>query len=254
MTHVRVPPGVSWQGTFPCHLFSLTLDGGALYQLPEGPITVGRHEVLSFAPHAWQDWQALPSCGWEVYYLIVVLPAALHELVQPPSLAPGIGRIQVSAEDAECVANAFRTMLEWDARPSPMGARIIFNQLEYILLLLQDRQPQAQSDPRVYRARHFLHQSLETRITLADVARAACLSRARLCALFKEEIGSAPMQYLEGLRLEQAARLLLFTADPVDAIAQRFGYAERKYFDKRFKRCWGETPCQYRRRGRQANP
>jgi AraC-like DNA-binding protein len=82
----------------------------------------------------------------------------------------------------------------------------------------------------------FLHRRCEETLALSDVAQAAGLSKARLCALFKTALGLAPIAYLEQIRMERAARLPLFTATDIETISQQLGYNERKYFDKRFKR------------------
>ncbi len=41
--------------------------------------------------------------------------------------------------------------------------------------------------------------------------------------------------------------MLRFSTLDIDAIAASLSYYDRKYFDKRFKRRWQTTPCQYRR-------
>lgn len=247
--HRRVPRGTRWRGTFPYHLLSLTLAGGAVYDLPGGRVDLAPGDLLHFAPGAEQDWRVDAVAGWRVGYLIVAVPAALLELLPEPTLAPGIGRIRLDAAAARRIAQDFREMQEWCGRPTPLRSQLVLNLLEHVLLRLRSLRPAPEADARIARARDFLHASLEAPVVLADVARAAGLSRARLCALARQHLGAPPMAYLERLRLEQAARRLLFTADPIDVIAERLGYAERGYFDKRFKRRWGMTPRAYRRGG-----
>lgn len=254
VAHARVPTGKRWQGTFPYHLFSFTLGGGAEYQLPGGRQAIGPGELLHFAPQAWQDWRVSGDQGWEVWYLIAELPAGLCDLLPAPTLAPGIARLKLDAAAAERIERAFAEMQDWETRGSPVGERLILNLLEYVLLLVRDQQPVRTLDRRIQKARDFLHRGLEQSITLTDVARAACLSKARLCALFKTALGVTPMAYLEQLRMERAARWLLFTTMEVEAIALRLGYHERKYFDKRFKAHWGVTPRQYRLAGSGGTP
>lgn len=249
VAHTRVSRGKRWQGTFPYDLFSFTLGGGAEYQLPGEKQEIGPGDFLHFAPQAWQDWRASEAGGWDVCYVIVDLPASLRDLLPAPSLAPGIGRLGLGPDEADRVADAFREMLEWQQRPSPLSERLILNRLEHALLLIRDRRPPANLDPRIEKARAFLHRRCEETLTLSDVAQAAGLSKARLCALFKTALGLAPIEYLEQVRMERAARLLLFTATDIETIAQQLGYHERKYFDKRFKQRWGVTPRQYRLHG-----
>lgn len=245
----HVPVGTRWQGTFPSHVFSLTLSGGAEYWFPGGKQEIGPGDFLHFAPQAWQDWRVTEDTGWEVHYIIVELPTGLSDLLPDRSLAPGIGIVRLDADEAARVADAFLEMLSIQQRSSPLGDRIIINVLEHTLLLMRERRPGVNLDPRIEKARAFLHRSCVEMIALSDVAQASGLSKARLCALFKSALSLAPMAYLEEIRMERAARLLRFTATDIETISQQLGYHERKYFDKRFKRRWGVTPRQYRLHG-----
>lgn len=246
VAHTRSPRASRWRGTFPHHLFSLTLAGGVTYALPDGRVGIAAGDLLHFAPQAMQDWQVDARHGWKVCYLIIDLPAALRDLLPAANLAPGIGRVRLDRGEAERIARVFREMQAWSERSTPLRAQLVLNLLEHILLRLRSCRPVAETDARIGQARDFLHGNVTAPVLLADVARAAGLSRARLCALFKEQLDTTPMAYLERLRLEQAARLLLFTTDGIGTIADRLGYAERGYFDKRFKRRWGLTPRAYR--------
>ena len=249
IAHTRVPRGTRWSGTFPFHLLSLTTAGGAVYDLPDGRMTVGAGDLLHFAPQARQDWLVDGAQGWNVRYLIVDLPAGLRGLLPEADLAPGIGRVRLDARETRRIAEVFRELQAWCSSANPLRGQLVLNLVEHLLLRLRSRRPLSTIDPRVGQAREFLHDSVESPTTLDDVARVAGLSRARLCALFHQHMGTTPMAYLEDLRLERAARLLLFSADGIGAIADRLGYSERGYFDKRFKRRWGVTPRGYRSGG-----
>lgn len=249
VAHTQCPRGSRWRGTFPYHVFSLTLGGGTTYSLPTGRVEITKGDLLHFAPQAIQDWQVDGSHPWKVGYLITALPAALRQLLPAPTLAPGIGRIRLDQRELTRTAASFRDMQHWSGHPSPVRGQLVLNLLEHILLRLSTARPMAETDARIASARDFLHAQVESPVVLADVARAAGLSRARLCALFKEHLATTPMAYLERLRLEQAARLLVFSSEDIGTITERFGYSERGYFEKRFKRHWGVTPKVYRTQG-----
>lgn len=239
--------GDGWQGTFSHHLFSLTLAGGAAYRLADGSERIAVGDFLHFAPGAWQDWTPLDPVGWTVYYLIADLPPRLLDLVPADNLMQGIGRVRLTEAESRLVTDAFSKMLGWGGGHSMLAERLILNQLEYILLEIRSRHPTDKLDRRVERARLFLHDRLGRDTRLEDVARAARLSAPRLSALFKESLGVSPLQYLENLRMERAAQMLLFTSDDIDTVAENLAYYDRKYFAKRFKRRWGVTPFRYRK-------
>lgn len=78
---------------------------------------------------------------------------------------------------------------------------------------------------------------------LADMAE---LSKQRFSALFKEQVGKSPMEYIKDLKLTTAARKLLVSNVSISDIAYSIGYNDPNYFIREFKAAFGYTPRQYR--------
>lgn len=247
VTFDEVPPGKNWHGTITHHLFSLTLKGGAEYFMDNKRFQVQVGDMLHFVPDSWQNWTAHPDKGWGVYYIIIDLPIRFNELLPENDLAPGIGRIQLDGEHfAEC-KEAFAKMDKWCDNQSNLQEKMILNQLEYILIQVMDQYPAVPLDFRIQKACNYLNSRIEKPTTLDDVVRAAALSKPRLSALFKATLGISPIMYLENLRMERAAQMLLFSALDIEVISAKLCYRDRKYFDKRFKRHWQVTPFKFRK-------
>lgn len=85
-------------------------------------------------------------------------------------------------------------------------------------------------------------------ITISDLAKAAGLSRSRLCDLFKTETGLAPMQYVRRRRIEHARELFETTSLSVTEVRLMVGLPDRSHFAREFKGSFGATPSEYRRR------
>ena len=101
---------------------------------------------------------------------------------------------------------------------------------------------------RIQKVVEHIHANLEKRITAADLARVARLSRSRLCFLFKAETGVAPMQYLKRCRIEKARDLLESTPLSLKEIRSKVGLSDRSHFTRGFKETFGVTPFEYRRK------
>ncbi len=84
-------------------------------------------------------------------------------------------------------------------------------------------------------------------ITLKDVAEACYVNAAYLGRCFQKATGMSFRQYLTGLRIEEAKRLLLQTDKRVYEIAEEVGFAESKYFVMKFTESAGCTPAEYRK-------
>jgi AraC-like DNA-binding protein len=83
-------------------------------------------------------------------------------------------------------------------------------------------------------------------LTVADLARAAGLSRAHFSREFRRVFGEAPHQYLLTRRLERAAALLRNTDRSVTDICFAVGLSSVGSFTTTFGRLYGVTPLDYR--------
>jgi AraC-like DNA-binding protein len=83
-------------------------------------------------------------------------------------------------------------------------------------------------------------------LTVADLARAAGLSRAHFSREFRRAFGEAPHQYLLTRRLERAAALLRNTDRPVTEICFAVGLSSVGSFTTSFRRVYGIAPLAYR--------
>ena len=81
---------------------------------------------------------------------------------------------------------------------------------------------------------------------VADLARAAGLSRAHFSREFRRVFGEAPHQYLLTRRLERAAALLRNTDRSVTEICFAVGLSSVGSFTSSFGRVYGTTPVAYR--------
>ncbi|MBS0332040.1 MAG: GlxA family transcriptional regulator [Proteobacteria bacterium] len=81
----------------------------------------------------------------------------------------------------------------------------------------------------------------------ALAARVNCSPR-HFARRFKETFGAAPGDYVEALRLDEAAERLLASSLPADGIGASVGYASGDVFRRAFERRFGLTPSAYRAR------
>lgn len=102
--------------------------------------------------------------------------------------------------------------------------------------------------PAVAQAAAMLESSPRRRWTLAELASAASVDRAHLVRIFQREMGIPPIAYLNKLRQQEAAQLLVQTDLPVSQIGNRVGWDDAAYFARRFKAAYGLSPSAYRGR------
>ncbi|UZE25249.1 AraC family transcriptional regulator [Pseudomonas sp. B21-056] len=84
-------------------------------------------------------------------------------------------------------------------------------------------------------------------LQVADLARIAGLSSARLHARFVAECGQTPMDYIRSRRLHKAQALLRDSDLPIGEIAHRVGYSSQSAFAAAILREFGTSPGKLRR-------
>ncbi|MBN1675001.1 MAG: helix-turn-helix domain-containing protein [Kiritimatiellae bacterium] len=113
------------------------------------------------------------------------------------------------------------------------------------LALDTSRTTPARSRP-IEDVRRFLWRHPAKRLSVAEMARMAGLSRKTFTARFKEILGTSPTDYQIRVRIERARYLLAETPQSVKQIAYRLGYADPYVFSKQFKRFTGCSPRPFR--------
>ncbi len=114
-------------------------------------------------------------------------------------------------------------------------------------------QPATGGAARLETTRAWALGRLERPLTLADLARHACVSQRTFARRFRAETGTSPHQWLLSQRVLQARQLLEEDDIPVDEIARVCGFADAAALRYHFRRAVATTPSAYRRSFRAAS-
>jgi AraC-like DNA-binding protein len=83
--------------------------------------------------------------------------------------------------------------------------------------------------------------------SIEDVARQLGYGKSRLYSLFTREVGMAPNDYRQRIRIKRCCERLTKSSDSVTAIGMDSGFHSSQYFSRVFKKYVGVTPTEYRR-------
>ncbi len=106
----------------------------------------------------------------------------------------------------------------------------------------------ADYSPSIALAVDYIHRNLARNLAVPDIAKEIGLSPGRLSTKFREEVGIPVIQYILEKRMEEAADLLIYTNLDVQDICTQIGILDSNYFSRRFKKAFGVSPVQYRKR------
>jgi AraC-like DNA-binding protein len=102
-------------------------------------------------------------------------------------------------------------------------------------------------EPRIARALALLHCDINRRWTVDDLGREVGLSRSALADRFIRLIGTPPMHYLAGWRMQVAMAKLRTTSASLAQVAESVGYDSEAAFSRAFKKAIGVAPATWRK-------
>jgi AraC family transcriptional regulator len=100
---------------------------------------------------------------------------------------------------------------------------------------------------RLHRARDYVESCFDQPLSVAAIARVACLSPYHFQRMFRQAFGKTPMQFLQARRLRAARRLLATTDRPITSICFDVGFESLGSFSWLFRREFGLSPRDFRR-------
>lgn len=109
----------------------------------------------------------------------------------------------------------------------------------------EDGSGPAGSDPRIRRAVDEVQTRYAEVLTVAELARAAGMSRYHFSRLFRKHVGQSPYQYLVTTRVQRAAELLRRGRHSVTEAAYSVGFTDPSRFARAFRRQMGCAPSAY---------
>lgn len=98
-----------------------------------------------------------------------------------------------------------------------------------------------------YIKNHFGNAEMSVR----DIAEEVRLTPQYMTSIFKQKTGITVGQFIKEVRMEYSRRLLHHSDLPLARIAELSGYADENYWAKVFKKEYGQSPSEFRRRMRE---
>lgn len=241
--------------------------------LPDPIFTVhiaGKPRVKTWDRDGWSEVSSIPGCatiipsgqptGWLVDgELDVVTLSVSSEMLQTASALEQFRRMRFAFADPLGVALTRQVLAELYAPPSPerevyVGALV--NALKAHIL----RGPKASSPDiptsafSAYRLHHIMNRILqnpEANHSLEELAAEAGITPSHFCRVFRKATGISPHQYVMKAKLDRAQQMLVQSDLAMATIADFLGFTSQSHFTRAFRQFAGQTPSDFRRRGRE---
>lgn len=143
---------------------------------------------------------------------------------------------------------ARRMMVELTAGDTagPVAAEGLALELLAELARVETPRPESSGPAWLDRAEALVRERFRTGISLGEIAREVGVAPTVLARAYRRRAGCTIGERIRRLRVEQAARELAETEEPLSEIALRAGFYDQSHFSNVFRRIVGLSPAAYR--------
>ena len=118
--------------------------------------------------------------------------------------------------------------------------------IEELTARVNEKRKHIRSSNYVESCKDYVNKHYREKIYLDIIADSLGISSAYLSKLFRKETGICLQDYINQVRVERAANLLMYSDKSLPAIAQYVHFPNQSYFGKMFKRFKNMTPREFR--------
>lgn len=168
--------------------------------------------------------------------------------------------IKLTPKEQNFIETLLLAMLDEHEKRLPGSEHFLKTAMVQLLLLINRYSGQLPEDANCYpNAIHktvsevaaYINNNYFENVTLEEVSRQFFISPCYFSRTFRQVTGVAFTEYINGVRVKEAQRLLVKTDMSVSDIAERIGYKSATHFGRTFKMITGQTPLAYRRKHKQ---
>lgn len=129
---------------------------------------------------------------------------------------------------------------------------MVFEKLEHLCVIIAERRAKTRSSNRnqelVNKIIEVITDNLfDSMMSLETISEKCGISPSYLSRVFKAQMGSTPMAYVENLRMSKVKEKLCNTNETLKQILIDTGYIDQSNFIRKFKKIEGVTPITYRK-------
>jgi AraC-like DNA-binding protein len=221
--------------------------GGGLFESESCRSAVTEGSIILLQPGERHRYRPHTQSGWDETW-VGFRGNMVDDIIRENHCMPGNAVFRVGFK--ETVVNLFNDINRYSREGRPGYQPVISGAVIYLLGLISAEGQGSASGTRqtmVNRARAIFRDRVCDNISPEQVAEELRVSYSLFRKAFKQHTGVAPGQYLLGLKIELAKRLLADPGKLIKEIAYELNMDSPLYFGKLFKEKVGVTPAEYRR-------
>ena len=207
-------------------------------------------DMFLLFPGEWHSYHPDNGRGWESYW-IGFKGINMDDRVRAGFLSPTKPIYHTGFSDA--IVSLYRHAYDAALEEAPYSQQLMAGIVNHLIGMMYslERTNELKSRSQMHvdminKARLRIRESLESSLTIQQVAEEMGVSYSNFRKLFKEFTGLSPAVYQQDLRLQRAKELLTTTDMSIKEIAYQLNFESPDYFSAKFKIKTGRRPSELR--------
>jgi len=218
-------------------LIALTISGEGYFRTPSGERRCQADQIAIMRRGVPHEYGTVPGQHWEFIWAHFSQLSEIGYLPDEDVLVVELPE----GDSRQRASRAFHSLLRDSRERSAYWHALCENAIQEVLLLVAQRL-EKRIDPRVERVLQLLTKSMQEEMRVDRLASAVNLSASRLSHLFKQEMGISILDYLNDMRLRQAALLMRHMGRSATEASLDVGFNNYNHFAALFRRKHGTSP------------
>lgn len=232
--HIKTLPWLSVVQS-PEGSYDIQLNDAPMYQTGDGGFFIAPSQVVQNIIHHVDPKTHRMQIRWIFVDVIINDQYQLDSLYDFPTIIPAASKSQMNA--------LFDRLFSTEDLCDEMS---IYYQI--IKLLLQMAVPKNTATNKfLLHALDHIQEHYSEELTMKQLSTITCISEPYLYEIFRNNLGTSPIAYLNYYRLSVASEMLRQTNEPVRKIAELVGFRDPAYFTRLFCRTFGCSPRDYKK-------
>ena len=215
--------------------YGISLDNGKSFNTEDCGFFIAPSDVLQTITHNTDKHTKKIVCRWVFLKILINGQYSFDELYDFPVIIPQPYKKEMHA--------LFDRLFSTD---DPFEETVCYYEIVRLLHLLS-RKSNRKNSQHIEKAIAYVKKNYKDKITVQDIASHIGLSASHLHSVFRKDLNTSPINYLNKYRLSIAAEELLKTDRLVNDVAYSVGINDSVYFNKLFKKTYQASPTQYRK-------
>ncbi|MDR3329399.1 MAG: AraC family transcriptional regulator [Prevotellaceae bacterium] len=237
-------------------LVYITNGSGEFRSKGQPPTEVDEGTMFLLIPGEWHSYHPSEKTGWDEYF-IGFRGEVMDQRLQQNFFSPDSPLLSVGLDEE--LVRIYRNAMQVAHDKRPCYQQVLSGMASLLVGLAYAKSKRAgvrdeRMKLKMDKAMIVMLEQVEKGITPEAVAEKVGLNYSCFRKMFREYTGLAPLQYMQGLKLQRAKDLLRTTQYAVKEIAFMLNFDNAEYFSVFFKKREQLTPLEYRNSSRASLP